>query len=107
MDANKKKIADLTIKRIDLVYVNAKNTAKMFKTDSISIKSFQGVCSDLKVPVENDGNKEFMTNLNDVFDTIADACWKFAETNNSAQIPLEYVKIVVEQAKKSLKEVLV
>jgi len=102
--SEKHKLSDLTIKRLKLVYTNSEKIAKMFKSDSIAIKGFNGVIEELKVP---ENGSDFLVSLNKVFEVINHAAWKFAEQNESTRIPLEYVKILTDKAISDTKKALV
>jgi len=102
--AEKRKLSELTLKRLKLVYTNSEKIAKMFKSDSIAIKGFNGVIDELKVP---ENGSDFLVSLNKVFEAINHAAWKFAEAQESTRVPLEYIKILTDKAIADTKKALV
>lgn len=102
--SEKRKLADLTIKRLKLVYINSEKIAKMFESDSIAVKGFNSVIDELKVP---ENGSDFLVSLNKVFEAINHAAWKFAEVQESTRVPLEYIKILTDQAIADTKKALV
>jgi len=73
----------------------------LFGLGTITITSFNAVVSDLKVDAGNDDLTDFLSKLNAVLDNIFEQAEKFAVQNDSKVIPIQYIEIVVETAKRS------
>jgi len=97
---HQKKLKTLVIRRYQMILDNSKKTAKMFKSDSVTIASFSEITDNIKAPTEDIENKSFMEALNKVVTSIFESAKAFAEMNDSKRIPLEYIEILVEQAKR-------
>lgn len=99
----------MIVTKIGMIHTKADQTAKMFHKDCVTIASFEGICNELKSPVEvwmNAELKNLVEKLNDCFGTISEVATSFAIQNGEDYIPVAYIKILVDKSLEDLKPLL-
>ena len=93
-------------KGLEEIYIGSKSVAEQFDMRSVPFDTFQKIINLSHLEARDKSASEFMDQFNKMLETMYQTGVKYALSNNSENIPLTYIREMVDLCKENFKQAL-